>query len=392
MLKAKAALPDGVYLDLPEDDYFEQGCLGSTDLTRLWKFREGWWWQSRHNPRAPQTATAAQTFGRALHCRMLEGPRAFCDRFAVAPDPATFGPELLRTSEEILEALSVAGAPKPSTKARKADLVEMAKLYVPGAKIWDSIIEAFKAAAGEREVIDADEAQDIELMCDLAGEEPNLQAVMDADAGASLTEVSVFWTLPGGTRLRYRFDKLLPDGNVDLKTVGDARGDFTEAVASRIKGDSLEIQMAMSFLARHAAYQAIEEKRVYGGDRAARAWLRRFPKEAPLDPGDHTIPGWAWLWVFYQRPDSRGGRAPMILPVRELYGSPVHLEGFRKVQTALQRYHQAVERHGLDRPWTRVLPVHDLQGKLKNHLILPPWGEQPMPVAGEELAMNWRRM
>lgn len=390
MVQKVKPLADGVYLDLPEAEYFEQDALGSTDLTRLWQHSEGWWWQSRYCPRATREATKAQTFGRGLHCRLLEGPEAFEARFAIAPDPTEIE-GLLRTSEDILAALDAAGAPRPSSKARKSDLIEMAKIYCPDRKVWDLVLEAFRDAAGDREVLTAEEAEDIALMCEVAREEPNMAAVMDTEAGVSLTEVSVFWTLPCGTRLRYRFDKILPDGNVDLKTVGNARADFASACARRIRDEDLEIQMAMSFWARHQVYRAVEEKRMFLGDRRARAWLRRFPAEAPLDRADYTIPGWAWLWVFVQRPDPVQGRAPVVLPVREIFGSDLHRDGWRKLQTGLERFRQGRERHTLHRPWTRVMPVHDVQGKLANHLQLPPWGVPPLRVEGEEEALTWRK-
>ena len=126
------------------------------------------------------------------------------------------------------------------------------------------------------------------------------------------------------------------------------------------------------------------------GDRRARAWLRRFPAEAPLDRADYTIPGWAWLWVFVQRPDPVQGRAPVVLPVREIFGSDLHRDGFRKLTTGLERFRAGRARHGLDRPWTSVLPVHDVQGRLQHTMILPPWGVPPLRVEGEEEALAWR--
>ena len=42
MVEKVKPLADGVYLDLPEEPYFAQDALGSTDLTRLWQHSEGW--------------------------------------------------------------------------------------------------------------------------------------------------------------------------------------------------------------------------------------------------------------------------------------------------------------------------------------------------------------
>lgn len=381
---------EGVYLALSEDEHHDVDALGSSDFKDLWSRKEGWWWKSRHNPNRRKTESSAQTFGKGLHCRLLEGSSAFADRYAIEPDKAAFS-ELVVTAEDIISALAGCDAPKPSTKARKADLIEMARVYLGHRDVWDLIIEKAALIAGNRTLLSAEEARDIELMTDLAMSEPDIAAVLGADAEVRLSEVSVFWRLPDGTMTRYRFDGIVPDGNIDLKTVGNARGDFKVSVAERLAYDHLAIQMAWSFEARKAAYRLITAGKIYGGTKEERTWTRRFPKWAPLDRQDYTIPAWAWLWIFYQRPDSSQGMAPTILPVRQVYGSKLHLDGIRKSLTALERYRTYREKFGLDRPWTSVLPVHDVNGGGANDLDVPPWGDAAMHVEGEEEAMTWRK-
>lgn len=379
-------LPDGVHLGLPEDPYFDQACLGSTDLALLWEHREGWWWRSRYNPRHKRTQTAAMGFGKALHCRLLEGREAFDQRFAPLPDRAAFV-DLVDTTEEMLSALEAAEAPKPSTKSRKADLVEMMQLYIPERPVWSVIMAEAQRRAGQRELLTAEEMENIELMWQTAHEEENLLSVLEAEGGERLTEVSVFWTLSDGTRMRYRFDAIVPDGNIDLKAVGNAQGDLETEAGKRIANDNLDVQMALSFEARRRMYDAIEAKQIYGGTKAQRAWLRRFPKGAPLDAGDR--PGWSWLWVFYQKPDSVQGRAPTVLPVRTDFAEPLHLQGWTKVLTALRRYRAGRDRFGLDKPWTRLIPTRLTHPASATPLHIPPWGQPAMHEPEAEEAMKW---
>lgn len=385
-------LGDGVYIGLPAEDYFAQDALGTTDLVHLWKFGEGWWWRSRHNPLHIDEPSEAMTFGSALHVRLLEGRQEFERRFAIEPRKADF-PGLLTTSDEIKYALLHANAPKPAASARKSDLVELALTYLPDRPVWDDVIARFRAEAKERgqaETISGDDAREIEIIAEAATADPQVAAALEAQGGVPLTELSVFWTPPGGPRQRYRFDSLLPFWGIDLKSIDNFRGgEFAAACAARIRDGALDVQMAQSFEARKAIYQAIAEKRVFGGDTRQRRWLMRFPREAPLEGKDG--PQWRWLWVFTQRPDSKAGRAPMILPVDVTFGDDLHREGYRKAWTAIYRYRAYVAEFGFDRPWVRALPVHSLQGRNKHQIFLPPWGEAAMRVPDEDRALEWRK-
>lgn len=380
-------LEDGVYLRLPEAEYFAQPRIGSTDLAKLWRRGRGWWWQSPFNPRRKASESKALTFGKALHARLLEGRPAMLDRFMVGPRQSDY-PGVLVTIDDIREALSRAGHPAPGAKAKKPDFLEYARLYLPQAPVWENILEAFDLRRAGREIITSDEAWEIELMASLAAEEENLVAVMQATDGVPLTEVSVLWTHPEcGTRLRFRFDSILPDGNVDLKSIAGSYGSFPEQVERRIREYDLEVQMAQSMEARRAAYRLIRKGKIFGGRPEERAWLRKFPKHAPIDAGGKA--GWAWLWIFYQRPDDKGD-APIILPARETFGGDVHREGYRKLHVGLTVYREAVKRFGLDMPWTQIMPTHAFSGATERVLKLPPWNFAPLRQPGEDEALDWR--
>lgn len=390
-------LPDGVYIGLPESRYFAQRALGSSDLSSLWADGDGFWWKSRHNPFFVRKRSDPLDFGSGLHCKVLEGPEAFAARYFVAPNPLDF-PGLLVTQPQIYSALRESPAPKVSPKSKKTDLIEMAKAYLPDRPIWDVIEERAQRQAQGRTVIGAEAAWQLDIMLEAAMSDPTLRAAATAEGGVRLVEVSVFWTLPSGTRLRFRFDSLLPAANCDLKSIDNYRqGDQLEdAIGKAIGSRSMDIQAALSFTARRAAYAAIEADQVWvdpepviGDPEEQLAWIRRFPGEAPLDLDGK--PGWRWLWIFFQKPDN-AGRAPTIVPVWMEFGGLEHRDGYRKAAHALAFYEQKVATVGLETPWTAVKPAHHLDATAAPELQIriPSWTRQPMAVADEEEALQWQ--
>lgn len=392
-------LPDGVYLGLSEAPYFRQRALGSSDLAILWDDdkADGWWWRSPLNRFWSRKDTDATDFGSALHALLLEGREAFQARYAVAPDPRDF-PNLLVTQPQLYSALrekEIAGI-KP--KMPKAEMVELAKVYLSDRHIWDDIMERAQRAAKGRTVLQAEQAWQLGVMLETAMEDDTTRAVATAEGGIRLTEVSVFWTLPSGTRLRFRFDSLLPAANCDLKSIdvyrpGDRLGD---AIGKAIGERSLDCQAALSFTARRAMYRAIAEDRLYinpnapGDPMAQAAWLRRFPEEAPLDLDGK--PGWRWLWIFFQKPDN-AGRAPIIMPVWMDFGSLEHRDGYRKAALGVANYERRVREKGTDRPWTDAKEPHLLNAAAPDpdlQITIPSWVKRPGPVADEETELSWR--
>lgn len=387
-------LPDGVYIGLPEQLYFLQDRLGTTDQADLWLRKEGWWWKSKNNPhrRAEKEDTEAKTFGSAAHALILEGREAFEARFAVLPSQSAF-PDLLVTRDDLISALGAVDAPGNISKAKLDDLAELAGVYLKGRHVWHTIETKFKRqAAGppRRLVITGEEAWQLDVMLAAGLEDPDMAAVIDADGGVKLSEVSVLYEVDG-IPLRFRFDSLLPAANVDLKTLGNVREvgptALSRAVSKRIGDGALDVQAAVSFEARRAAYQFIGLGWVYGGTEEQQAWVHRFPAEAPLDLGGK--PGWSWCWLFFAKAEHTG-RAPTIFPVWMDFGGLAHRDGWRKAVHARALYVECVAKFGLDQPWTKVEPLHFIDPrKDQPQVVISPYVEQPFAVAGEREVLSW---
>ena len=394
-------LPDGVYIGLGENPYFRQRCLGSSDLAYLWDedTADGWWWRSPNNPFYSRKPSVATDFGSALHCLGLEGRGAYEARYFVAPDPKNF-PGLLTSMDDLRSALAASEAPPMNARARKADLIEAVKTFLPGRPVWDDIEAKAQRKAGDRTVIGAEMAFQIETMVAAGMRDEIMQAVFTAEGGVRLTEVSVFWTLPSGTRLRFRFDSLLPAANCDLKSIDTWRpGEkLSEAAGKAIGQRSMDCQAALSFTARRRMYEHIAAGRLYinpnppaGAEDPLKqaAWLQRFPAEAPLDLDGK--PGWRWLWAFFQKP-TQDGRAPTILPVWMEFGSLKHRDGYRKAALGVANYEARKAKFGLAEPWSTSMPPHHYDDAAAPELGIhaPSWTKQPGPVADEEGELTWQ--
>lgn len=396
-------LPDGVYLDLDEKDYFAQDRLGSSDLMKLWRFKEGWWWQSRNNPDR-EGQTTAQNYGSALHAIMLEGIRPYEARFRVAPDPGDYDGPILATIPQIKDALREEGVDLKGTSSYVLDnWLDAAAVHIPHMTCWEAVKRDFNRSLIKPDgktlypFVSAAEDRMLRYMREVALESEEIRAILGFDQEVPvLAEVSVFWTDGHGLKRRARFDKPLPTMTVDLKSVGNWSGrDLKHALGDRVLTECYDLQLADQHVARQrmCAMLAEGEYLLSGGTIEERAWLLAIARRAPR---------WHWAWLFYQKPEP-SGRAPILFPWVEAWRGPFHLSGYRKAYAAIETYLAALDRFGLgdipnalgkpSRPWSRVEPTHytiDTANMPKDAptIGLPynNWGGDD-PVPGEEDAL-----
>lgn len=384
------ALPDGIYLNLPEGPYFKQDRLGSTDLSRLFLTREGWWWKSKLNPDyvdEPEDAKS-RTFGKALHALILEGDDAFRARFAIAPskdeEKAKWGDLFCVTVGDLEVALEKRGFnPKRMTKDA---LIAYVQTRAPDLKVWDAIEADWKANNSGRLALTGPEYRQVEVMVDAVRNHAEMGPLFQKDAtNLPLVEVSILWTDEWGLPRRARLDDMLPETTLDVKALSNVgQKSLNFAVPEHVGKFAYFCQMADHHVARKVAYRMIRENRVFDGtpadertaatdERYAQelAWLRRFPSDAP---------NWEYCWLFYQRPDAKNGVAPIVFPWVEDYGSDLHMDGIRARRKAIQLYRQCMAQFGPNTPWTRVEPVHTTAEGAPNRVFLPSWIAQEAQI------------
>ena len=379
-------LPDGVYLNLDFDLYLSQGRLGSSDMGKLSQTGFGWWWQSQHNPRHKRPDSPHQDFGSALHTLLLEGRAAYRDQYAIAPDPRKYT-RVLNKKEEYREALVSLGVECPPIARMKSDeWLDLCRGHLPiDIAAWPNVMSDFDVWRGSRKAVSADEAENLEVMMSLIENDdtPAGHAVKDVlGIGVALpilAEVSFFWTDEKGVRRRARFDRLLPNFTLDLKSLGNWSGrDLKWAIPDHIKKYNYDVQVGDQHVARMLMYQMLQDRGldcVQGGSFDQRNYLHAMAL------ANHPF---EWVWLFYQVPDSTSGRAPIVMPVWEDWKGPHHMSGHRKCVRAREKYLEGVSRFGFDKPWGEVQPVHYTREGHDRSLPISHWGFDMEAVKGEE--------
>jgi hypothetical protein len=378
-------LPDGVYLRVPFEEYVEQDALGGTDKAKLWTHREGWWWQSAHNPfRGPRKSTPDQIFGTALHAMLLEGPAAYEGRFCVKPDKADY-PDALTNEDSIRIALRQEGIALSGTSSFKVeDWRDAAEVYLPDRPVWANVMADFERRLIGRSAITAEDDFAIRAMRSIATmDTPENQEMRELLSVGSkfpiLSEVSVIYTDDNGIRHRARFDKLLPIVTADLKSIREWEGRTLQSTLDgQIKMLGYDVQMADYHVARQAMNNMLleGEHNLHGGAQEERTHLL-------ATAAWNQTNRWSWAWVWFQKPTSAGA-APVLLPQREAWQGPYHMAGFRKRHVALELYKRCMRHFGPDVPWGRVEPVHWPDEGAEHRILLGDrdWGPHD-PVAGE---------
>lgn len=379
-------LPDGIYIEMPDDVYFGFDRLGSTDMMKLADIGIGWWWQSRYNKGRKEPERPYLNFGRALHKLLLEGRNAFRESFAVQPDPRIFD-RVLYKSDEYREVLEQAGlAPKELNKLKVSELLDLCRIHIrdPAIVAWPNVLQDFEISRGKKASVTHDEYYNLDLMYKIIEEDPGpeadqIRSVLNIDkVWPTLAEVTFLWHDKLGLPRRTRLDKLVPDMTLDLKSIAHTHGkSLKHAVPDHIKRMNYDVQLADHHEARTAMYAMIAERgeaAITGGSVEQRAFL--------LAMVEKSVP-FHWVWLFYQVPDG-SGRAPILLPVWEDWAGPHHINGFRKMHKARQTYIKAVADFGLNKPWREIMPLHFTSEGKPTSLALSYWGFEMDPVPDED--------
>lgn len=377
-------LPDGVYLGLDEATYFAQPRDGSTDLCRLFREKEGYWWKSGMNPDYVDEPADAKgrTFGKALHALILEGDEAYAERFATIPSKAEMrakhGDLFCITVGDMETALEKRGMhPK---RMKKEELIPYVRSRAPDLVIWDDVEVAWAKANAGKLALTGEEHRQLQVMVEAVREHPDVGPLFKYGAdNVPMIEVSVLWTERHGIhemKRRARFDAMPPQQTLDLKAMSNIGSrPLAFAIGDHLAKYAYHVQMADHHVARKVAMRLVQEGRVFGGTPEQRKWLARYPTDAQKAP--------EYGWIFYQRPDSKNGLAPVVVPWIEDYGSELHMDGIRARREAIATYLRCMAQFGADKPWTRIEPAHTTAEGAPHRVFLPAYIAMP-PVPGED--------
>ena len=83
MNKQPEVIKEGIYFDLPIDQYHADPAISSSGIKLLLKNPQKYWDKSAMNPEKESADTDALRVGKAMHCLLLE-PEKFEDEFICA--------------------------------------------------------------------------------------------------------------------------------------------------------------------------------------------------------------------------------------------------------------------------------------------------------------------
>lgn len=307
------ALPaDGIYFDMPFSTYLAAPAVGSGALRDALADPLLFWAKSWMNPaKEPEEEKDHLLYGKAFHCRILEGADEFASRFYVEPDKADY-PHLIETDDQLRKAIADFDE-KPRSGNKSARIEQLLELW-PEAEIWDVIKEQCAKANRGKEAIKALWWRRFEI----AGRLIDENQVIIPLVSEGYSEVSIFWHCPRtGIPKKARFDKLHVGGILDVKTFANMHNNSLKRAIPKVianekycfqRSHYLEGAQVVRALVRQEGLDVVhhgEPGQAFTPDEQARNTEQAdFAREW----AKHHEPDW-WRWLFVQK-----GDAPSVLP------------------------------------------------------------------------------
>lgn len=299
-------LPDGIYLNLPNEAYQADKALGSSDLKDCllqivqWhgkKRNQVWMDHLKPKGKDADVESIYTAFGSALHTAVLE-PDAFDERYLVEPQK----PDWPKTIDEIRRAIQHSGnghfmPDKPVNLLAHQAAARAANIKTDSD--WEEELE--RLAAGR-----------IQISAKWKFELLTLQRVIDRHSVAAKwvrggrSELSVFWTDEHGHRYKCRFDHIKVSRVCDIKTYVikkgktpidsflQARDDFAYDFSAAHYMDC-RVNVLPGLVKAGAIFEVMDAEEIDG------VWQVNFEEASPSDVAfmdrvaAHPKPVWAWL-------------------------------------------------------------------------------------------------
>lgn len=346
MADAPTTPEPGIYLGMPEDEYFAAPALGSSDMKALYIDPESWWWEKR--PESPLREEAerdpnAVKLGKAVHMALLEGLDKYRAHYAIKPDRRNY-PGALETVEQMKawlreRELKVGG--------NRPQLIERILDEDPTALVWDAIVE--QVLQGRTDLTRQQDAR-IQLTRRFIERDEELVKLLDP----GLSEVSVFWKdKTTGALMRARFDRLSVFGPSDLKSFTRRRNARPLTGALRRAADEQwHIQVAHYW----EAWDVLPLLPVHGGSDDERALLSQIIAASRGGECDH------FTWVFYPV-----NGAPSPLAKRLMRTGLITSEGETRLRDAKANYAIWTRLYGLETAWIDTEGVTDIDDETQGY-------------------------
>ncbi len=378
----------GIYFGMSDDAYHAIPALSNSGIKKLVASPMIFWastpWLSEK--KRLQVAEAAddkahQIFGRAYHCRLMEGASAFAMRFAIELTPADC-PGCLESTDQIKAAIgkfqtadtrktakdgdmvpvkpvskvedTLPGTDEPYMRsAVKADWIAQLLELDPDAPVFAAMAAEHAASHKGKTFLTAEQHMELEIAAAMVERDPEVKgAFQDGHA-----EVVLLWHCrTTGVPMKAKVDYLKLGEMVDLKSIANQRElSIENAIRFAIASYKYNLQPIVYFegaeevrrLIRESGggcvYQCDAPEGLVGGEYVS--WSIEWAK--------HTGPD-EWLWVFQAK-----GDAPITRGVRFPRGGVVDEDTRFMVDFAKRRFLRFSEVFGTA-PWLDTAPVYTI--------------------------------
>jgi hypothetical protein len=287
----------GIYFDMSFETYLDAPAVGSSLLFDVLVDPYLAWVRSWMNPHKKEREAEHLLYGKAFHCRLLEGAAAYDERFFVEPEKADFE-HLIVTDDDIRAA--IAEFEETPVKGNKPERVRQLLELWPEAPMWDAIVaQAARDAAG-RTIIKGEWHRKFEDSAAFVEADPELRELLTGGH----PEVSLFWHCPQtGILKKARADYLKLTGFVDVKTFANQHEKSPlKAIPKAIANEQypfqpshyLEGAQAVKWLIRqHGADAIVTPDDV--GYAEQYEWATEWARSEEPD---------GWTWLFIQKGDA----------------------------------------------------------------------------------------
>ena len=203
--------PEGIYFDMPEDEYHALPMLSASGMKNLLISPTDFYYRSWLNAERndDQEDTQAMIIGRAYHKRILEGKAAFDQLYCPAFVPPA---QCLVTIDDMKQALLQAGQTGKSTW-KKPDWVIACRTWLPNAMILEIEKQKYDDATAGKTQLSVELMERIELAAAMIEKHPQLNKCFTG----GYPEVTIIWQ-DETIWFKARIDYLKPRAMSDLKT------------------------------------------------------------------------------------------------------------------------------------------------------------------------------
>lgn len=325
-------MKEGIYFNLPDDEYRAAPAMNYSSIKALLKSRLYYWVTNPElNPDyEKQEDSEAMLLGRAYHTRILEGEAEF--RRLYAPKFISERDDLLVSSTDITARLKELGVKGYSGK-RKAELIDMLVEHSPddASRVLDILVAEYIKQNDGCAFLPLEWIKKIELSAQIIENDAHLSKCFKG----GYPEVSIFWhDNELKADMKIRVDYLKTRATNDLKSFSNMNDKpFDTAMIHEVSNRKYFIQAALYLRGVEKAKQLASEGKFYGN--VSEKWIEAFCASPAHD----------FTFIFQEK-----GIAPCASALTHSHSSLMNDSALMIIRQVMEDWHYCREKFG-KAPW-----------------------------------------